>query len=184
MKRHLLAAAFALVLAPVAAFAADDDNPYKNAKVGDFAVYKVTVAVAGMNLGGELKQEVTAKTEKELTLKVTGKVAGQAVPEQSQKIDLTKPFDPTNLNQQLGKDAKVEKGKDGTEKIKFDGKEYETKWSSFKITGKAMNIEIESDMKVWLSKDIPGVLAKMESTMNIAGQKMEMKLELSEVGKK
>ena len=184
MKRHLLASAFAIVLAPVVAFAADDDNPYKNAKVGDFAAYKVTVSVAGMNLGGKLKQEVTAKTEKELTLKVTGEVNGMAVPEQTQKIDLSKPFDPTNLNQQLGKDAKVEKGKEGTEKIKFDGKEYETKWSSFKISGKANGLDIDSDMKVWLSKDIPGVLAKMESTMSIAGQKMEMKLELSEVGKK
>lgn len=185
MKLHLLASAFVLVLAPVGTRAADDDNPYKNAKVGDFAKYKVTVSVAGMELGGEVTQAVTEKSDKELTLKVSGKVNGMAIPEQTQKIDLTKPFDPTNLNQQaLGKDMKVEKGKDGKEKLKIDGKEYETTWTKFKMTGKANGLEIESDMKVWLSKDIPGVLAKMESTMSVAGQKMDMKMELTESGNK
>jgi len=185
MKLHLLASAFALVIAPVAASGADDDNPYKNAKVGDFAAYKITVAIAGMNLGGEMKQEVTAKSEKELSLKVTGKVNGMAIPEQTQKIDLTKPFDPTSLNQnQLGKDVKIVKGKESKEKLTFDGKEYETTVTNFKMSGKANGLEIESDMKVWISKDIPGVLAKMESTMNVAGQKMELKMELSETGSK
>ena len=184
MKLHLLASAFALVLAPLAARAADDDNPYKNAKVGDFAAYKITVSVAGMNLAGEMKQEVVEKSDKEVSLKVTGKVNGMAIPEQTQKIDLTKPFDPTKLNQQLGGDVKVEKGKEGKEKLKFDGKEYDTTWTTFKMSGKANGLAIDSDMKVWLSKDIPGVLAKMESTMSVAGQKMEMKMELSEIGSK
>ena len=119
MKLHLLASAFVLVLAPVAAHAADDENPYKNAKVGDFANYKLTISVAGQNVEGAITQTVTAKSDKEVTLKVTGKANGLA---------------------------------------------------------------IDSDMKVWLSKDIPGVLAKMETTMSVAGMKMEMKMELTETG--
>jgi hypothetical protein len=185
MKLHLLASAFVLVLAPLASRAADEENPYKNAKVGDFAKYKLTVSVAGQNVEGDLTQTVTAKSDKEVTLKVTGKVNGMDVPAQDQKIDLTKPFDPTKLGQQPGgSDMKVEKGKEGTEKIKLNDKEYETKWTNYKVTGKANGLEIDSDMKVWLSKDLPGVLAKMESTMSVAGMKMVMKMELTETGNK
>ena len=186
MKLHLLASAFVLVLAPVAVRAADEENPYKNAKVGDFANYKLTVAVAGQNIEGTVSQTVTAKSEKEVTLKVTGKVAGMDIPVQEQKIDLTKPFDPTKLNQQAaGADMKIEKGKEGKEKLKLDGKEYETQWTNYKVTGKANNIPIDSDMKVWIAKDLPGgVIAKMETTMTVMGMKMEMKMELSESGNK
>ena len=183
MKLHLLASAFVLVLAPVAAHAADDENPYKNAKVGDFANYKLTISVAGQNVEGAITQTVTAKSDKEVTLKVTGKANGMDIPAQEQKIDLTKPFDPTKLNQGVGgADMKIEKGKEGKEKIKLKDKEYETQWTTYKVTGKANGLAIDSDMKVWLSKDIPGVLAKMETTMSVAGMKMEMKMELTETG--
>ena len=185
MNPKLIAAALLLAFVPAAARAADDENPYKSAKVGDYATYKLTVSVAGMDIAGTMTQTVTEKTDKEVTLKVAAKVNGMAVPEQTTKIDLTKPFDPTKLNQQVGgADMKVEKGKEGKEKIKVDGKEYETTWTSFKVTGKANGLEIDSDMKVWLSKDIPGVLARMESKMKVAGQTMDMKMELTETGSK
>ena len=184
MNIRLLAAAFVVVLAPVASRAADDENPYKNAKVGDFATYKMSMKVAGMDLGGTITQSVAAKSDKEVTLKVTGKINGMDVPETEQKIDITKAFDPTKLANQTGTDVKVEKGKEGKEKIKVMGKEYESTWTSYKVKGKANGVEIDSDMKVWMAKDLPAAFGKMEMTMTVMGMKIEMTMDLSETGSK
>jgi hypothetical protein len=185
MNLRLFVALIALAFAPVAARAADDDNPYKNVKVGDFAIYKMSMKVAGQNIAGTITQTISAKTDKEATIKVTGSFNGTDIPEQKQTIDLTKPFDPTKLgNQPMATDVKVEKGKEGKEKIKAAGKEYDTTWTSYKVKGKANGLDIDSDMKVWLSKDLPGAMAKMEMTMTVAGMKVEMTMDLSETGNK
>ena len=185
MNIRLSAAAFVVVLAPVASRAADDENPYKNAKVGDFATYKMTMKVAGQNLEGTIKQSITEKSDKEVTVKVTGNINGMDIPEQVQKIDLTKPFDPTKIGQQPGgADLKVEKGKEGKEKLKVAGKEYETTWTNYTVKGKANGIEIDTVMKVWMAKDVPAALAKMEMTTTVAGMKIEMTMELTETGSK
>ena len=101
MSVRLLAAAFAIICAPLAARSADDENPFKNAKVGDYATYKMSVKFAGTSLGGTSTQSVTAKTDKEATVKTTGvfEFMGnkQEIPARKQKIDLTKPFDPTKV---------------------------------------------------------------------------------------
>jgi hypothetical protein len=183
MKVRLLVALL-IVAAPLAARAADEENPYKKVKVGEFATYKMTTKVAGQSLEGTITQTVAAKDDKEVTLKVTGKVNGMDIPAQEQKIDLTKPYDPTKTAVPPGTDAKVEKLKDGKEKIKAGGKEYDCKWESFKVTGKAMGIEMNADVKVWQSKDLPLQMVKMEMNAEFAGMKMEMNMELSETGSK
>src|SRR5262245_46337730 len=98
MKVRLFAVVMALFIAPLV-FAADDENPYKKTKVGDFATYKMTTKVAGQNVEGTVTQTVVAKDDKEVTLKSSGKVTAMGmdlpVPEKEEKIDLTKPFDPT-----------------------------------------------------------------------------------------
>lgn len=185
MNIRLIAAAFVVVLAPVAARSADDENPYKNAKVGDYSNYKMTMKVAGQNIAGTITQAITAKTEKEVTLKVSGKVNDMDIPVQEQKIDITKPFDPTKLaNQPAGADMKVEKGKEGKETIEVGGKKYEANWTNYTVKGKANGLDINSEMKVWLAKDLPTALAKMEMTMTVAGMKVEMTMELTETGNK
>ena len=146
----------------------------------------MSMKVAGQNLDGTVTQTVTAKTDKEVTVKVTGKVNGMDIPAQEQKIDLTKPFDPTKAGGGLpaGTDVKVEKGKEGKEKIKVVGKEYEATWTTYKVKGKANGLDIDSDMKVWMVKDLPAGMAKMEMTTSVAGMKVEMTMELSESGNK
>jgi hypothetical protein len=179
--------AYSIVLILAAApFAvgADEENPYKKVKVGDYATYKLTTKIGGMNLEGTLTQTVSAKSDKEATLKVTGNVNGMDVPEQEQKIDLTKPFDPTKAAVPPGSEAKVEKLKDGKEKIKVGGKEYETKWESYKVKAKTNDMEIEAEVKVWMSNDIKLLMVKMEMTAEVLGMKMEMAMELSETGSK
>jgi hypothetical protein len=184
MNVRLLAAAVALVFAPFAS-AADEENPYKKAKIGDFAAYKMTTKVAGLNIEGTVTQTVTAKDDKEVKIETTGKVNGMDIPAQSQTIDLTKPFDPTKAgNLPAGSDVKVEKLKDGTEKVKVGTKEYATKWETYKMKMKAMNMEFEAEMKVWQTKDLNIPMVKMEMTADVMGNKMEVLMELTETGNK
>ena len=191
MSVRLLVAAFAILCAPLAVRSADDENPFKNAKVGDYATYKMSVKFAGTSLGGTSTQSVTAKTDQEATVKTTGvfEFMGnkQEIPAQEQKIDLTKPFDPTKVGGgglPPGTDVKVEKGKEGKEKIKVGGKEYDCTWTTYKVTGKANEQAITADVKAWMSKDLPLGMVKMEMTADVAKMKMEMMMELTESGNK
>jgi hypothetical protein len=183
MKARLLAALL-VVLAPVAARAAEEENPYKKVKVGEYATYKMSTKFGGQTIEATATQTVTAKDEKEATVKMTIKANGMELPGQEVKIDLTKPYDPTKTGIPAGADVKVEKLKDGKEKIKAGGKEYDCKWESFKVTGKAMGLEIAAEVKVWQSKDLPLQMVKMESIAELAGQKVETVMELSESGSK
>ena len=167
--------------------AADEENPYKNAKVGDYATYKMTTKVAGININGSVKQVVSAKSDKEVTIKVTGSVDFNGnkmdIPETEQKIDLTKPYDPTKAGAiPGGGEAKVEKLKEGKEKLKVNGKEYDCVWTTYKVKAKAMGQELEADLKAWTAKDVPAGMVKMIMNAEIAGQKMEMVMELTETG--
>ena len=183
MSVRTFAIVLSLAVAPVAV-AADEENPYKKVKVGEYATYKLTGKAAGQALEGTLTQTVSAKSDKEATLKVTSKLNGMDLPSQEQKIDLTKPYDPTKSAVPPGTDAKVEKLKEGKEKIKAGGKEYDCKWETYKVTGKAMGIEMTSEVKVWQAKDMPLQLVKMEMNAEFAGMKMEITMELSESGSK
>ena len=183
MKVRLFAALL-IAAAPVAARAADEENPYKKVKVGEFATYKMTTKIAGMSIDGTVTQTVSAKDDKEATVKVTGKVNGMDIPAQEQKIDLTKPYDPTKGSLPPGTEATVEKLKSGEEKVKAAGKTHDTKWESYKVKAKAMGQEFEAEVKAWMSKETPQLMVKMEMTAEILGMKMEMEMELTESGSK
>ena len=188
MFRALIAALALAAVAPTVR-AADDENPNKDAKVGDYATYAMTTKIAGIDVAGTITQTVTKKSDKEATVKVTGEIEfggnKMKIPEQEQKIDLTKPFDPTKgANLPGGADAKIEKGKEGKEKIKVNGKEYDTTWTEYKVKTKAMGQDIDADVKAWIAKDVPSGMVKMTMTADIAGQKMEMTMELKETGSK
>jgi hypothetical protein len=180
-----LLAALALCAAP-AAVAQDQpavDNPFKNVKVGDFATYKMSIKAGPIAQTGTTTQEVIEKTDKEAKVKVTANLNGMDVPAQEQTIDLTKPFDPTQVGAlPPGIDAKVEKGKDGMEKIKVGGKEYDTTWTSYKVKAEVMGQKFDADVKVWTAKDVPMGTVKMEMIMDILDMKAEVTMELTETG--
>src|SRR5205085_6135066 len=137
------------------------------------------------SLEGTIKQTVTKKDDKEATIKVEGNVNGMDIPAQETKIDLTKPYDPTKATGlPAGAEAKVEKVKDGKEKIKVGDKEYDCTWETYKVKAKAMGQEFESEVKVWQSKDVKMGMVKMEMTADIMGNKMEMTMELAKAGEK
>jgi hypothetical protein len=188
MFRAFIAALTLAAVAPTIR-AADAENPYKNAKVGDYATYTMVTKVANIDINGTVTQTVTKKDDKEATVKVTGEIEfggnKMKIPEQEQKIDLTKPFDPTKgANLPAGADAKVEKGKEGKEKIKVNGKEYDATWTEYKVKAKVMNQEVDADVKAWTAKNIPSGMVKMTMNATVAGQKMEMTMELKETGSK
>ena len=187
MTVRMIVAALTFCLAPIAVRAADNEdfNPYKNTKVGDFATYKLNIKVGPLTIAGTTTQTITAKTDKEATVKVVSTVNGMESPPQTQMIDLTKPYDPTKASGlPQGVEATVEKLKSGNEKIKAVGKEYESTWTTYKIKAKAMGMDVNADCKVWMSKDIALGVAKMEMTATVMNQQMEMTLELTEAGNK
>lgn len=187
MLRALPVALLALALAPLAARAADPDHPYKNAKVGDFAVYTVTTKLGGITVPGTLTQTVTARTEKEVTIKAVTVVEGfgkKSDPkEKEQKIDLTQPFDPSKAaNVPAG--VKVTKGKSGTEKLKLAGKDYECEWVAYSATGQANGKDVALEIKLWTAKGLALGVVKTEVKTEVSGQKIELSMEMKEFGNK
>jgi hypothetical protein len=162
-----------LAAAPwVAAEPEKQENPLKNAKVGDWASYKMSNEVGGKTIEMKVKMTVTAKDDKEAKIKSTVTFGDQEFPGQETTIDLSKPFDPASTAD-LPKDseAKVKMLDEGKETITLGKTKYECKWVNMKVNAKVLNMDFESEVKVWMSKDAPltGVV------------KMEMKSSLSNV---
>jgi hypothetical protein len=183
VSRKLVALAV-LACVPMAARAEEPENPYKKAQKGQWATYKMTIKLAGNNVDGTMKQTVTEKDDKSVTLEIVTNVFGNEM-KQTQKIDLTKPFNPL-AGQQLppGADSKIEKKDSGKETIEVAGKKQETEWTKYKISVSAMGQMFDGDVKVWLAKDLPlGGMAKMEMKMAFGGMDMEMAMNMDKHGK-
>jgi hypothetical protein len=189
MKFRSLIAVLALAVVTCNARAADEENPYKNAKVGDYINYTVSTKLGGLTLPGTLTETVTKKDDKEVTVKITGTVefGGQKmdVPAQTSTIDLTKPYDPLKTgNLPGGTEAKLEKLKDGKEEIKIGDKKYDCTWTTYKAKMKLMGQDLDGEIKAWTSKELPTGMIKMVMTGEIAGQKLEITMEYDKKGKK
>ena len=159
----------ALFLAAICmAMRAEDENPYKNAKVGDWVEYKSSTVMPQMKMESKMKRTVTAKTEKEVTIKMDTEMPN--VPPQSteMKIDLTTKYDPLTAGMQRGgaKPPVIEKVGEGDETLNLGGKEYKTHWIDNKMTMEMGGNKMESQSKVWMSKDAPlGGMVRMEMKM-------------------
>jgi hypothetical protein len=152
------------------------ENPFKKAKVGDWAEYKGTTSVMGKTIDFTVKMTVTDINEKEASISTAATFQGMQTPAQTAKIDLTKPYDPTNLAN-IPKDAKakVQKLSDGKEKITVSGKSYDTDWTKLKVLAEKQGIRLDSEVKVWISKDVPlSGMVRMELTSELANMTMEL----------
>jgi len=150
------------------------ENPFKNAKVGDYLTYKMTMSLMGKDHEATMKETVVAKTDKEVTLKsVTTPSKGE---NEAQKIDLTKPYDPVVVFMGHDKDAKFAKTGEGEEKIKVGDKTYECHWVAGKATSSFGEDKVEADVKLWYSKSVPlSGMVKMEGK----GDKFHMRVEVT-----
>ena len=158
--RKVLSLAFVVFAAPSVSLA--QDNPFKNAKVGDSASYKISTSGTGRDTSVMITQTVKAKDEKEVTVETTGQVFS-GVKSVTQKINLAKPLDVlgimffTDLHRMT-----FEVTGNGAEKIKIGNKNYDCKWISGKTS--PMGIKIESEVKLWFSDAAPlSGLVKMET---------------------
>jgi hypothetical protein len=176
MQPRLFAVCLSVCLLTPAARAADPENPYKSAKVGDWVSYKMSPKIQGNAVEMTMKMTVDAKDDKEVTVKATVMYMGQEGPPQTIKIDLSKPFDPIKglgASVPQTKDTKVEKVEDGKETITVGDKKYDCTWTKFKSTTKIQDKEIKSDVKIWVNKDVPlGGLVKMEMTGDVFNSTM------------
>jgi hypothetical protein len=174
-----------LTAAVLPAGAADDENPYKNTKVGDYAKYAIKGKLGFLPLDGVVTQTVIEKTDKELTLKIVLTAGGTDTAFPDRKIDLTKPLDPTKgfAIRDFG-DAKLEKLKDGKEKVKVGKQEYDAEWTTFKVKVMNKGVESEGDVKVWMAKDVPMGLVKMNLAVTVERNAVQIAAELIEFGGK
>jgi len=177
-----------ILVIPLAVHA--DEHPYARVLVGDYATYTIKTKVAGIVVEGIVTQTVTAKTDKEVTVKITGKITfmenQQIIPPREQKIDLSKPFNPTKFYIPLpqGAELQVQKAREGWEKISIGDRSYYCTWTEYNIQAKALGTDLSSVVKVWICQDIPMGVVKM--VMNAAppntNQKIETILELKAMG--
>ncbi len=153
--RFLAFAAVAVLLAWASQAQEKTENPFRNAKVGDYVTYKMTVSIMGKDTEATMKETVIAKNDKELTLKsiTTPTIKGKG--ESEEKIDLTKPYDPIAYFFRNDKQVKCEKTAEGKEKIKVGDKTYECNWIAGKATWSIGDIAVKADLKFWFSKSVP-----------------------------
>src|SRR5258708_5829666 len=150
------------------------DRPLTKAKVGDFAVCKMTRSFQGKDVEMIIKRTVTAKTEKELTVQSDITAGGRTVREEDQKIDLATPLDSPNAitNSFFKRKETWEKTGAGAERIKVSGKTYDCTC----ISGKGGDGPLTHfQIKVWFGKSVPfwGLL-KWESKSTVINVLMEI----------
>jgi hypothetical protein len=172
-----------LVVAPLVAGAADDENPFRRAKVGDSATYKLTTTGA-VPSDGTATRTVTARSDTAVTVKTVVKVTGAQAQESEEKIDLTRPYDPLTVPVLPGAGVRLEKVREGVEKVKAGGREYDARWTSYTVSGQLNGLDVTGEVQVWLSKDVPLALVKVRTTADVAGKKLVSVRELIETGGK
>lgn len=146
---------------------AADDNPLRNAKVGDWAAYKMTATDEQDAL--KSKKTITAKDEKSATVKVDAEKGGKKMPSQEVKIALDKPYDPTYTDNPAG--AVVEKVGEGDDNIKIGDKEHRCHWVRTKVSlGGATKIST-----IWTNNELPlGGVVKLEASVGVQKVTLEM----------
>jgi hypothetical protein len=172
--RLLFLSALLVAFVPVVR-AADDDNPWKNTKVGDWIEYKMT----GTGFEGKTKMTVVAKDEKELSYEVAATFTAMGnemtAPVQKLKIDLTKPYDQKAALNQQNNNVKIENVGEGKEKLKVGDKEYDTKWTKLKSTTTVNDFTVVTENKMWFCKDVPlSGLVRMDTTVGTTTSKLEL----------
>jgi serine/threonine protein kinase len=163
-----------------------EDNPFRNAKVGDWTEYRTIQEDNGRRIDGKIRVEVAARTETTARIWTIRTVFGREVVAPEQEIDLSKPYDPMNMvSIPREGEARVEKVDSGKETIKIGDTVYETSWTRMKITGKTNGRDLEENAKYWIARNGPLFgLVKMETTrlLKVAAKTLESKMTLELAG--
>jgi hypothetical protein len=164
----------AVLFLSLGVFAADQEHPYKKAKVGDWVEYTMKAKMAGNDMEMTTKQTIVKKTETEVTVEVNTNAMGRDMKSEF-SIDLTKKFDPYTAGV---KDAKIEvkELEKGEETVTVNGKSLKTNWVKFETSGTANGMAFNTKGKAWSSPEVPlNGLVKSETEMMGMKQVMELK---------
>jgi hypothetical protein len=143
---------FVLMLACATAGAAED-NPLKNASVGDWVTYKLKGKMGGKEITGDIKKTVKSKTDTEVVLTESFSMNGGKEKTRDVTYKLADRFNPLLENPSAKEVAS------GEEKLTVGDKTYDTKWTEVTNEMGAM----KSKGKVWMSNDVKvGGLLKFE----------------------
>jgi hypothetical protein len=145
--------------------AAPVKNPFRNVKVGDFAVYKIPRNVRDAGSSNKfIKQVVAARDDRWVTIVVHITSWREKATEQF-TIDLTRSFDPFDLNQLALFDRSQPKftpDEDGSETITIGNKSYDCKWTAGRLVLKKGARRVQ-EKKVWFASTAPlSGLVKMQ----------------------
>jgi hypothetical protein len=160
------------------------ENPFKNAKAGDWIEYTMSTDAMGQKMEMQVKQTVVAKDDTSVTLRMETTMMGQTMPGNDMKIPLDQPWNP--LSQRLS-DAKVTTLGEGNETVTVGGKSYACHWVQAKIVTTKPQAT-EGTLKVWTCKDVPvNGMVRMEAATNMVMQGQAMKtavtMELKDAGR-
>jgi hypothetical protein len=172
----LLLAITANVIIAQSATAQENIEPLRKAKVGDYVVFKLT----GGGVKGTMRQEVTAVTDKSVTIKSTSTTNGITLPASEQTIPLAPKVDPAVEAKNREANKIVDTG-NGEETLTIGGKGYKCQWRSNSTTTMQGGTKIVSEAKVWISADAP-VYGLVKTETKVFGQTTVM--EMIEAGSK
>ncbi len=192
MYKHMIVAVLSGCFIGVAdtprCLAGDPENPFKKVEVGDWAIYKGSRTTPSGKTSGTEKWTVSSKDEKQVSIKKTYTPdPGFAIPEM--KIDLTKPYDPTEgwLAGLVADDVKREEA-DAKETITVGKTKYEcrvvTVTRIYKV-GRGNKVESKEEFKVWTCPDAPlsGVVKIQRKFWGTVGVADEAEQILDDTGK-
>lgn len=187
MMKAYAAVALATMVSTLMVWAAD--NPFKNAKVGEWAEFFMTTEVMGQKMESTLKQSIIARDAVSVTLRTVNTMMGKELPPVDKKIMLNEPYEPyKSLTHGLSgagySDAVVTPLGEGSETLTAGGKPYNCRWSKVKMVA-VQPQAMESTVKVWMCKDVPVsgmVRMEMDSTVTKGGKTMATKVTFELVG--
>src|SRR5260221_1274455 len=132
------------VLFLLSAVRAEDENPYKKAKVGHWVEYTAKRRLAGQIITSVQKKTVAKITDDEVTLETqVGDAKGAP-----QTVKLKEKYDPVSA---INPGAEIKAVENGEEKLTVGDKSLDTKWVQYEITKGAD----KSRAKIWTSPDVP-----------------------------
>jgi len=172
--RSLLSLAVTL-LAFSSALHAQEDNPYKKAKIGDWIEWTSSMKAGGFAIDGGMKQTLIAKSDTEVTLEVINKLPGGGEQKQEMKIKLDEKYDAVKVGAPPGTEVKeIDKG---SETITVNGKQIKAQWRTYEMTTTSGGQKISMKGKSWVSADVPlgGLVRSENDVTGIGKQTLELK---------
>jgi hypothetical protein len=145
--------------------AQEAEQPLKDAKVGDFVVFK---RPGELGVAGSVRHEVITIKDKEVTIRTTVTVLGKQLAFEDNKAPMTAKYDLEGPNRNRN-DTNILDSSKGQETLKVNGRNYLCDWRSLRCIVTLLGKEYTVIRKVWISKDAPlyGLVRMEENTSGI-----------------